>query len=332
MKVDANDTATNAAVNSITDTSFFAEVPGSQQRAFFVDKTDSISSTSFAPGLLFFYNQHVTASDSVASGTTTTLEQLPNSNSYTESWLAALNSNFTYNEDLAYRLEHGGTRAIAINAEAPTPTNLQTISVDGESISVPSGALWFKPIAYGDCIISFGVTNMNDDRYKSIYKFKRNPDGTIDQSSWTETTLVFNKKSSDLKNSSLVFYHYQITEQDILEGYEYCIGTTTNQAPDSTCLFYFLALAGTSSTGGTITPESKELFEVNFIHALPYEHTSVLGPEYKVTTFKLTLPTTNAGSEYYVTFARQSMSVHATATTPGGMTVTKYEHYSPPQS
>ena len=329
LKVDANDTATYNAVNSLTTSNASAEVPDSQQRAFFVDTADDISTTTFSRNGICFYNQKVTSATGTVTGNGSNYINY-STNDYTESWLSELNSSFTYNEDLAYRLEHGGNRALLLNSAAPSPTRTHTITANGKSISVPDGALWFKPLAYGDCIISFGVTNMSSTRYKSIYKFKRLEGGAIDQSSWTETKLAFNK--SYLSNKYLVFYHYEITEQDILDGYEYCIGTSSGTTADSTVVFYFLALAGTSSTGGTITPESKELFEVNFIHTLPYPYESVLGPEYRVTTFMLTLPTTNAGNEYYVTFARESMTTHATATTPGGFTVKKYEHLTPPQT
>ena len=329
LKVDANDTATYNAVNSLTTSNTSAEVPGSQQRAFFVDTADDISTTTFSRNGICFYNQKVTSATGTVTGNGSNYITY-STNDYTESWLSDLNSSFTYNEDLAYRLEHGGNRALLLTSAAPSPTRTHSITANGKSIGVPDGALWFKPLAYGDCIISFGVTNMSSTRYKSIYKFKRLEGGAIDQSSWTETKLAFDK--SYLNNKYLVFYHYEITEQDILDGYEYCIGTSSGHSPDSTCLFYFLALAGTSSTGGAITPESKELFEVNFIDTLPYPYESVLGPEYRVTTFMLTLPTTNAGNEYYVTFARESMTTHATATTPGGFTVKKYEHLTPPQT
>ena len=329
LKVDANDTATYNAVESLTTTNTSAEVPGSQQRAFFVDTMDLISTTNFSRNGICFYDQKVTSATGTVTGSSSNYVNY-STNDYTESWLSALNSSFTYNKDLAYRLEHGGNRALLLNSEAPSPNRTHTITANGQSISVPDGALWFKPLAYGDCIISFGITNMSSTRYKSIYKFKRLEGGAIDQSSWTETKLAFDK--SYLNNKYLIFYHYAITEQDILDGYEYCIGTTSDQDPDSNCIFYFLALAGTSSMDGSITPESKELFEVNFIHMLPYPYESVLGPEYRVTTFMLTLPATNTGNEYYVTFARESMTVHATATTPGGFTVKKYEHLAPPQT
>jgi hypothetical protein len=48
--------------------------------------------------------------------------------------------------------------------------------------------------------------------------------------------------------------------------------------------------------------------------------------------FSIAWFSTNAGNEYYVTFARESMTTHATATTPGGFTVKKYEHVTPPQT
>ena len=334
LKVDANDTATYNAVSTIgtkvnQQTITYAEVPDSQGRAFFVDTADDISTTTFSRNGICFYNQKVTSATGTVSGSGSNYITL-STNGYTESWLAGLNSSFTYNEDLAYRLEHGGNRALLLNSDAPSPTRTHSITVNGKSVDVPDGALWFKPLAYGDCIISFGVTNMSSTRYKSIYKFKRLEGGAIDPSSWTETKLAFSK--SYLNNKYLVFYHYEITEQDILDGYEYCIGTSSGTTADSTVVFYFLALAGTANTGGTITNQSKELFEVNFIHALPYGYESVLGPEYKVTTFMLTLPATNANKEYTIVFARSSMTAHATATVTDGITVKKGEHVSVPPS
>ena len=93
-------------------------------------------------------------------------------------------------------------------------------------------------------------------------------------------------------------------------------------------MFYFLALAGTADDGGTVTSSSKEIMEVNFINTLPYEG-SILGPDMKVTTFLVTLET--AGTESYVSFSRDSMTVHASSSvSDDSIKSTKYEHQGIP--
>ena len=61
-----------------------------------------------------------------------------------------------------------------------------------------------------------------------------------------------------------------------------------------------------------------------------YEFDSVLGPEYKVTTFVLSV--TQATGEHSVTFTRTAMTAHASAAATAGIEVRKYEHSTPPQT
>ena len=153
---------------------------------------------------------------------------------------------------------------------------------NGTTIPIPNDCVWFKPINAGVCDITFFVSNMNSNGFRSIYKFKREPDpnnpGKDIITEWQEMVLVFNKNafaSTSLNNKSMVCYQYKIDQDDL--GYEYAIGNSLtfpsnlkdkDKVPGDNAFFYFLALAGASNSGGGVasgTAGAPSIAEVNFI-------------------------------------------------------------------
>ena len=145
-----------------------------------------------------------------------------------------------------------GTQAPQWNSPT-TPNVTLSKDYDGDGqldeIAIPNNSIWFKPLAPGNCVISFMVVNMsgNSDKYRSIYRFKRDNDGNIMEETWTETRFTF--LNSKFGNSDLVVFQYYIDPLDVSEQYEFVIGAPTGIS-DSSIAFYFLALAGASNTGG----------------------------------------------------------------------------------
>ena len=340
LKVDANDTSTAAAIDSLPSKNYAVEVPGSSERAFFLGAGLDTSSISGGISGYFFYDELVTAGNKTIKGSKDDYIQLTNPLNYTQQYISGINSSFTFNQDFAdrFKVVTSSNATIATGDTAPTATDVKNVTVKGESITIPENGIWFKPESSGNCIISFAVSNMGgkNDKYKSVYRYTRkevvdsqgNVTRVIDESSWTETRLTFSKGTFNNKN--LVIYHFEITPEDIKAGAEYVVGATTGEEDDSIA-FYFLALAGASDVGGVVTPDSKEIFEVNFIDQLPYTGTTILGPNNYVTTFVVSV--TTSGSEASVSYSRESMTVHAEASaSSNNLTVTKYEHVAvPPQ-
>lgn len=147
----------------------------------------------------------------------------------------------------------------ALESEASTEVTLETLDKNGQiqKVKIPTNSIWFKPIAKGNCIISFTVSNMgsNSDKYRSIYRFNRDSNGNIQN--WSETKLIFKNTgggSNKFKNKDLVAFQYYIDQDDVDAGYEFAIGASHDDdgdpINDSSISFFFLALAGASDTGG----------------------------------------------------------------------------------
>ena len=125
---------------------------------------------------------------------------------------------------------------------------------DIDSINIPTNSIWFKPVAEGNCVISFTVRNMsgNTDKYRSIYRFNRDKDGNIQN--WSETKLVFKNTGNKFKNKDLLVFQYYIEKADVDDHFEFIIGASHDSdgdpINDSSISFLFLALAGASNTGG----------------------------------------------------------------------------------
>lgn len=328
LAVDANDSETRTALGTLanmpSNTTYpNIMVPESSDRAYFVGKNvrqSNFNGTKIKS--VYFYRNLVTSGSDTSKNKS---DHVKLNGDYSQNFLNGLGDyDFQLNDDLATLLAKPGGYAIATGTTAPTATNVQRITVKGEEKTIPNNSIWFKPESSGECIISFGVTQMSQNySYKSIYRFTRDGNGNI--INWEETKFTFIKGVHG--NSDVVFFHFLITDEDIEAEAEYCIGSSTG-AGDDTVLFYFLALAGTADDGGTVTSSSKEIMEVNFINTLPYEG-SILGPDMKVTTFLVTIET--AGKESYVTFSRDSMTVHASSSvSDDSIKSTKYEHQGIP--
>ena len=337
LKVDGNDSETLAAAE---DDSVVVMVPDSEKRAYLVGA--SVNGGKFngqSIGTIYFYKNEVTAGNQSVGGNSSAYYQLSSSGQYNQTTITnSINPNFLYNSDLANRLDRGGIKGITTGTTAPNYNNLVSLDPQNDSFKVPANGIWFKPENAGQCVISFGVTDKSGGnkavKYKSVYRYTRkevtdaqgNTTMEIDPASWTETKLEF--ANSNFGNNAVVIYHFIISEQDIKDGAEFVIGSTTGAGSD-TVMFYFLALAGVADNGGTVTSTSKEIFEVNFIDKVEYEG-SILGADRKVTTFVLALLDT--GSEEYAIFSRASMSEHAVGTSSDQqiLEVTKREHVGIP--
>ena len=341
LTIDANDSTTKTTIDSLSQSNnYFLEISGSSGRAYFVGQ--NLDTKSVGPNGYIYYNQRITAGQ--FNGATPTVTISGSRQNYIkfsdyEQSLPSINSTFAVNKDLKTRLDAGGNLTIATGTVPPGygAGDLKSVTipkVSPDPINIPENGIWFRPDSPGDCIISFLVTQMNTTRYKSIYKYTRikdangNPTKDIDENSWKEVRLTFSKDILSSNNKHIVFYNVEVTQEDIDAGTEFVIGASSTGTSDDNVLFYFLALAGASDDGGTVTSSSKEIMEVNFINTLPYEG-SILGPDMKVTTFLVTLET--AGTESYVSFSRDSMTVHASSSvSDDSIKSTKYEHQGIP--
>ena len=123
-----------------------------------------------------------------------------------------------------------------------------------DTLNIPTDSIWFKPVAEGNCVISFTVSNMSgsNDKYRSIYRFNRDENGNIQN--WAETKLTFKNTGDKFGNKDLLVFQYYIEKADIDEKYEFIIGASHdpegNPINDTSISFLFLALAGASNTGG----------------------------------------------------------------------------------
>ena len=342
LTIDANDPTTKTTIDDLSqDNNYFLEISGSSGRAYFVGQ--NLDTQSDGPKGYIYYNQRVTAGQFNGANPTVTISGSKQNyikfSNYEQS-LPSINSTFAVNEDLKTRLGAGGNLTIATGTVPPGygTGDLKSVTipkVSPDPINIPANGIWFRPDSPGDCIISFLVTQMNTTRYKSIYKYTRikdangNPTENIDPDSWKEVRLTFSKDILSSNNKHIVFYNVEVTQEDIDAGTEFVIGASSTGTSDDNVLFYFLALAGASDDGGTVNSSSKEIMEVNFINTLPYEEDSILGDDMKVTTFLVTLET--AGKESYVTFSRDSMTVHASSSvSDDSIKSTKYEHQGIP--
>ena len=163
------------------------------------------------------------------------------------------------------------------------------------------------------------LTSKNQDGYKSIYKFRRENGNIVDVQ---EIELSFDR---NIGNKAIVCFQYQITLGDVNNNYEYAIGSSSNH-PQDTVKFYFLALAGASSSGSVVTDQSKELLQVNFIDEKTKEDNGNVAPNGAIiTTFDVRLTSTTAGIET-VSFTRDSMTDEAEETHSGAIYVDRLSY------
>ena len=332
IKVDANDSDLYDALeddNGIFSTGHYLPVPESaKDRAFVTGSNVSVGTVSGGIKEYYFYKNLVSGNGSTYTPTQST------STSFTPGALqqgfitGSVNSSFEENSDFYTRINNSGgpgSTTIATGTAAPifsgsgmTPVTFS----DGVTRNLPSNGIWFQPAASGMGIISFVISNKGEDyRYKSIYKYQRDTDGNI--INLVETKLTFAKQN--FNNKTVIFFEYEITDADIDGGFEFFIGSSTDETDDN-IQFYFLALAGSGTKGAVITPDSKELLQVNFIDAETMNNGGdVAANGMTVTTFDIKLTTTNNALEY-VTFQRSNMQTDATCTLSGLIAADKYSH------
>lgn len=136
-------------------------------------------------------------------------------------------------------------------------TDVLKVNLGTETTSLPKNGIWFKPSSYGDCYIAFCQQNQSSSSCMSIYKFKRNSDGTINQSIIITTFIL-----SIGKNKGVCFFNYPISKQDLADGYEYFIGKTNNKS--TTAGFVYLVLAGTNVSDGSA--EGRSIVNIKFVY------------------------------------------------------------------
>lgn len=361
IKIDPNDTDLQAAITtSEYATQGYIPVPeAATDRAFIASGwTDATTkedllvelSSGGTPNIFHMYKTLITcASDGTSAMYTTpngTREKLDSSLAK-DGYLATINPAFKDNADFYKRLTDKGTYQINTGTYTQTVLNdaqtafRRTITVtlkdeslpaNQRSLTIPAGGIWFKPASDGNCIISFLVSNMSGNAYKSLYRYKRDANGNIDNSTISETVFQFTKKNSDLKNGDVVCFSVNITAAEVLAGYEYLVGNTSHYPSDEdkvndSCNFYFLALAGASTKGSVVTSQSKELLHINFIDEATREAGGdVADNGMKVNTFDIRLLATGAAFESVI-FARTNMTADTTATiTEGQLSITRYSH------
>ena len=283
----------------------------------------SISSISGGANGYHFYKTLVLSDGTDYVPTASTSQGLTPGN-IQQGYLPTINSQFEDNTDFYTRINNIGSRTINTGAAAPifsgngmTPVTF----TDGTTINLPSNGIWFKPSSSGKGIISFVIMNNGkNERHKSIYKYQRGAGGVI--TNITETKLTFAK--GEFGNKHIVFFEYEITDADITGDYEFFIGSSSTVTDDQ-IQFYFLALAGSGTKGAVITPESKELLHVNFVHDISKVGDDVAANGMIVTTFDIKLTTSNAAKES-VSFTRTAMDADASATVDGMITAQIYSH------
>ena len=132
------------------------------------------------------------------------------------------------------------------------PPDFDAVTGNG---TYPSNSIWFKPTVAGKCSVAFSRTNNGSDEQMSIYRYKRyvsdDPqiNGLIDKNSLQEMVLTFAGKSESPGNKLIVCFDHIITPSDVLEGYEYVIGVSSEAEGASSGLVY-LKLAGVNANEG----------------------------------------------------------------------------------
>ena len=322
IKIDANESGTKAALDELEGTDengdpvFYVKVPGSREDgAFFVDDENN----NLGPATLnnFKGTPHMymaVLSDANLGQTinaSNNLESLSKSD-FSMAGIAAINAEygtaFEYNKDFDTRMTtsiSGKAQGITTGTTPPNATDTVSIPIEGENLDIPQNGIWFSPATSGNCVITFTITdNGQSMRYKSIYKIIRNDDANRTIKELKEIKLSFKKNAPG--NGQLVIFQYTVEA-----GSEYVIGASTGVASDDSCAFFFLALAGASLEGSTITDTSHELFEVNFINTIPENNAAmdIASAGMPITVFSAAL--LNTGSEAGVSFAKDAMDAHA---------------------
>ena len=155
-------------------------------------------------------------------------------------------------ENTEYHLMPGGAPGwSAVNKTNPYPTN----------------TIYFKPVGPGTCTVSFIRQNNSKDETMSLYRFKTD-DNTGNVTEVQEVVLFFKAKGT-LGNGDVAYYSIEVTEADVLAGYKYAIGMSSeNYRTGTSAGFIFLKLAGSDINGGNVVlpdPEGNPVRKLNQI-------------------------------------------------------------------
>lgn len=119
----------------------------------------------------------------------------------------------------------------------------------------PANTIYFKPVGPGMCTVSFIRQNNSKDETMSLYRFKT--DDSTGKVTEVQEVVLFFKAKGTLGNGDIAYYSIEVTEADVLAGYKYAIGMSSeNYRSGSSAGFIFLKLAGSDIHGGNlpITP------------------------------------------------------------------------------
>lgn len=111
----------------------------------------------------------------------------------------------------------------------------------------PNNGIWFKPQCPGTASLAFAKTNNGGDQHSmGLFVYRRTTSG-----------YIFVKKvqfvlSKSLKNGSVVYYEYVISENEFNLDYEYVVGAYDTNAINGNAGFVAIALAGTDVDNGVI--------------------------------------------------------------------------------
>ena len=230
-----------------------------------------------------------------------------NGNNYLKKAGIAYNADF-YNRisnyaSKPYILKTGTAPIDSANIEGDG-VHTRPVDINGNTVNLPTNGIWFKPMAAGPCIISFGIGNMGSNETRSIYRFKRDSDGNIIE--WTETVLLFS--TGNFANTDVVAFQYDIEPEDVNEQYEFFIGTSAGDRGNDALGFVFLAVAGASNTNGPTTDSDgnpvfrQALYDVDYVVSLKDD---MMAEDYKIhqTILRIdsyTAPTATQISLYYL--------------------------------
>lgn len=241
-----NPTADDTAERTYNTTNIMA-VPGSVQgTAFFVGSLHIITPKP-KPSTAYKYNNTIKFTDNSGNSMT----YLANTNTTTQ---INLDDPENIEEDFIKLMKTNGD----INAIVPERNSgivkpdfsaVTAVTTESANLKYPTNSVWFKPIAAGNCSIAFCRQNNSADETMSIYRYKRNDDKTINESSMQEIILNFTK-TNGLGNGCTTYFNLDITQEEVNAGYEYIIGASSTSSGGSAG-FVFLKLAGTDVQGGT---------------------------------------------------------------------------------
>lgn len=177
---------------------------------------------------------------------------------------------------------------LRLQAKLDVSNNLVTIEntyVNGESVAklvVPRRCIWFKPRTAGN--LEFVMVNPGDGENFTLTKIQRNTKGDYSSGMTTVTTLIetnymgmlspgssninINGSWSSVDYSDLAyFFSFEVTQDDIDAGYEYCI---TRDNGSNGAYFWYLDIGSNAGAGdgSTETPTySANISSIDFVYS-----------------------------------------------------------------